>query len=93
MLNTSNLEQAITGIRTNMVPAPLNNIHAGTQVVAKIEVRGSQGACVHPRGVVGIVTRTPCGHEYHFLVRFLDNSLVGLDRGDTLMIRASGSKA
>ncbi|MBX7207399.1 MAG: nucleotidyltransferase domain-containing protein [Verrucomicrobiaceae bacterium] len=51
---------------------PRHNIHAGTQVVAKIEIRGSQGACVHPRGVVGIVTRTPCGHEQHYLVRFPD---------------------
>ncbi len=47
-------------------------IPAGTQVVSLIEVRGSQGACVHPRGVVGIITRTPCGHETHYLVRFPD---------------------
>ena len=54
------------------MPVQAPNIHAGTQVVAKIEIRGSQGACVHPRGVVGIVTRTPCGHEQHYLVRFPD---------------------
>ena len=49
-----------------------HNIHAGTQVVARTEIRGSQGACVHPCGAVGIVTRTPCGSEQHFLVRFPD---------------------
>ena len=48
------------------------NIHAGTQIVSHIEIRGSQGACVHPKGAVGIVTRTPCGHESHYLVRFPD---------------------
>ncbi len=47
-------------------------IPAGTQVVSRFEIRGSQGACVHPRGAVGIITRTPCGHETHYLVRFPD---------------------
>ena len=51
---------------------PPNIIPAGTQVVSHIEVRGSQGACVHPRGAVGIITRTPCGHETHYRVRFPD---------------------
>ncbi len=27
---------------------------------------------VHPQGAVGVVTRTPCGSELHFLVRFPD---------------------
>jgi hypothetical protein len=48
------------------------NIHAGTQIVTKVGVHGSNNALVHPRGAVGIVTRTPCGHEQHFLVRFPD---------------------
>lgn len=50
----------------------LLNIHAGTQIVTKIGVHGSNNALVHPRGAVGIVTRTPCGNEQHFLVRFPD---------------------
>ena len=49
-----------------------HNIHAGTQIVTKVGVHGSNNALVHPRGAVGIVTRTPCGHEQHFLVRFPD---------------------
>jgi predicted HTH transcriptional regulator len=36
-----------------------NNIFAGTQVVALIEVRGTNNSLVHPRGAVGVVTRTP----------------------------------
>ncbi len=48
------------------------NLHAGTQIVTKVGVHGSNNALVHPRGAVGIITRTPCGHEQHFLVRFPD---------------------
>lgn len=55
-------------------------IPAGTQIVSRLEIRGSQGACVHPRGVVGIVTRTPCGHETHYLVRFPDGFEASLVR-------------
>ena len=59
-------------------------------------VRGAHDAIVHARGAVGIITRTPCGEEKHFLVRFPDgfeaalprDSLEGLehykDREDTL---------
>jgi len=36
-----------------------NNIFAGTQVVALLEVRGPNNSLVHSRGAVGVVTRTP----------------------------------
>lgn len=49
-----------------------NIISAGTQVVAKVEIRGPNRALVHPRGAVGIITRTPAGAEAHYLVRFPD---------------------
>ncbi len=55
-------------------------IPAGTQVVSLLEIRGSQNACVHPRGAVGIITRTPCGHETHYLVRFPDGFEASLIR-------------
>jgi len=48
------------------------NIFAGTQVVALVEVRGTNNSLVHPRGTVGVVTRTPTGDQRHFLVRFPD---------------------
>ena len=49
-----------------------NNISAGTQVVSLIEVRGTNNSLVHPRGAVGVVTRTPAVEGEHFLVRFPD---------------------
>ena len=38
-----------------------NNIFAGTQVVARVAVQGANHSLVHPRGAVGVVTRTPAG--------------------------------
>jgi predicted nucleotidyltransferase len=49
-----------------------DNICAGTQVVALTEVRGTDNSLVHPRGAVGVVTRTPAGMEKYFLIRFPD---------------------
>jgi len=50
----------------------LNNIFAGTQVVVRIEVRGPSNSLVHPRGAVGVVTRTPAVAGEQYLVRFPD---------------------
>ncbi|MCD6049366.1 MAG: hypothetical protein K0Q55_769 [Verrucomicrobia bacterium] len=47
-------------------------LFAGTQVVTLAEVRGPSQSLVHPRGAVGVVTRTPAGTERHYLVRFPD---------------------
>ena len=49
-----------------------DDIFAGTQVVALVEVRGTNNSLVHPRGAVGVVTRTPTGDQNQFLVRFPD---------------------
>jgi predicted nucleotidyltransferase len=49
-----------------------DNIFAGTQVVARIEVRGPGNSLVHPRGAVGVVTRTPAVAGEQYLVRFPD---------------------
>ena len=48
------------------------NIAAGTQVVSLVEVRGTNNSLVHPRGAVGVVTRTPTGDQKHYLVLFAD---------------------
>lgn len=63
------------------------NIHAGTQIVTKVGVHGSNNALVHPRGAVGIVTRTPCGHERHFLVRFPDGFEASLLRDELEVLK------
>lgn len=50
--------------------SPPPTLSAGTQVVALDEAVGTNGAAVHPRGAVGIITRSPAGAEIHYLVRF-----------------------
>ena len=58
-----------------------NNVFAGTQVVSLVEVRGTNNSLVHPRGAVGVVTRTPVSEiEKHFLVRFPDGFEASLTR-------------
>src|SRR5438045_8935207 len=57
-----------------------DNIFAGTQVVSLIEVRGTNNSLVHPRGAVGVVTRTPTGEQNQFLVRFPDGFEASLTR-------------
>ena len=57
-----------------------DSISAGTQVVSRVEVRGTNNSLVHPRGAVGVITRTPAGEEKHFLVRFPDGFEFSLQR-------------
>src|SRR2546426_7009446 len=57
-----------------------DNIFAGTQVVSLVEVRGTNNSLVHPRGAVGVVTRTPTGEQDQFLVRFPDGFEAALTR-------------
>jgi hypothetical protein len=57
-----------------------DNIFAGTQVVSLVEVRGTNDSLVHPRGAVGVVTRTPTGDQNRFLVRFPDGFEASLTR-------------
>ena len=49
-----------------------DNISAGTQIVSRVEVRGTNNSLVHPRDAVGVVTRTPAREQKHFLVRLPD---------------------
>lgn len=58
-----------------------DNIAAGTQIVALIEIRGPNDSIVHPRGAVGVVTRTPAVDGEPFLVRFPDGFEKALARG------------
>src|SRR5204862_20870 len=45
-----------------------------------VEVRGTNNSLVHPRGAVGVVTRTPTGDQKQFLVRFPDGFETSLTR-------------
>ena len=64
-----------------------NNVFAGTQVVSLVEVRGTNNSLVHPRGAVGVVTRTPAGKETHFLVRFPDGFEATLERSQLELLK------
>src|SRR2546427_597336 len=57
-----------------------HNFFAGTQVVSLVEVRGTNNSLVHPRGAVGVVTRTPTGDQNQFLLRFPDGFEASLTR-------------
>ena len=57
-----------------------DNIFAGTQVVSLVEIRGTNNSLVHPRGAVGVVTRTPTGDQHEFLIRFPDGFEASLRR-------------
>jgi len=47
-----------------------DNISAGTQVVVREIIRGQNDSLVHPKGAVGVITRTPVGTEILYQVRF-----------------------
>lgn len=66
---------------------PSDNISAGTQVVSLVEVRGTNQSLVHPRGAVGVVTRTPTRGENHFLIRFPDGFEFSLERGQLEVLK------
>lgn len=50
----------------------MSSLPAGSKVVALVPVLGSQSTLVHPRGAVGLVTRTPAVAGERWLVRFPD---------------------
>ncbi|SPE60192.1 conserved hypothetical protein [Verrucomicrobia bacterium] len=64
-----------------------NNIFAGTQVVSLVEVRGTNNSLVHPRGAVGVVTRTPAVAGESFLVRFPDGFEKSLERSQIEVLK------
>src|SRR5712671_5513047 len=64
-----------------------NNIFAGTQVVSLVEVRGPNESLVHPRGAVGVVTRTPAVAGEAFLVRFPDGFEKSLARSQIEVLK------
>ena len=64
-----------------------DNIFAGTQVVSLVEIRGTNNSLVHPRGAVGVVTRTPAGDQLEFLVRFPDGFEASLARSNLEVLK------
>ncbi len=61
-------------------PNPHLILSVGTQVVALVEVRASQGHVVHPRGAVGIVISAPADYWHAYRVRFPDSFEASFNR-------------
>lgn len=57
-----------------------DNIFAGTQVVSLANVLGTNHTLAHPRGAVGVVTRTPAAVGEKYIVRFPDGFEAALER-------------
>ncbi len=79
-------------------------LSVGTQVVALVEVRGTDGKAVHPRGAVGVVIQSPSDYWHGYRVRFPDRFEATLHRremavlsefqtGDIIDAAAGGSAA
>lgn len=64
-----------------------DNIFAGTQVVVLEEVRGPRKTLMHPRGAVGVVTRTPAVEGEKFLVRFPDGFEASFESGQLEVLK------
>jgi hypothetical protein len=58
----------------------------GTQVVTLVDVPGSAGFVLHPRGTVGVVVKSPADHEHSYRVRFSDGFEAPLKRGEVMML-------
>lgn len=60
----------------------------GTRVVADVEIRGSDGRPVHPRGAVGTVVLSPADHLHSYRVRFHDGFEASLRRSEMSVLSA-----
>ena len=47
-------------------------LSVGTRVVALVEVKGTDGKPVHPRGAVGVIVQSPADYWHGYRVRFRD---------------------
>ena len=59
------------------MPNEPENLSAGTQVVALVPVVGPNRSIVHPRGAVGVVTRTPAVEGEKYLVQMIFQTFNG----------------
>src|SRR5947209_18325889 len=61
-------------------------LRPGTQVVALVEVRGTDGRPVHPRGAVGVVIQSPADYWHNYRVRFPDHFEASFHRRDLAIL-------
>lgn len=58
----------------------------GTQVVTLVDIAGSAGLVVHPRGTVGVVVKSPTDLEHCYRVRFPDGFEAALKPSEVTML-------
>ena len=71
---------------------PLSNnltliVPIGTQVVSRVEIKGTDGKPIHPPGVVGVITASPVDHQHCYRVRFPDGYEASLRRHEIVTLR------
>jgi uncharacterized protein len=59
----------------------------GTQVVARVEIKGVDGRPLHPLGAVGIIVSSPADHRHAYRVRFPDGFEASLTRFELMSLR------
>lgn len=67
-------------------PNPNLILSVGTQVVALVEVRGSDGKPVHPRGALGVIVNAPADYWHSYRVRFPDGFEAALKRQELAVL-------
>src|SRR5207237_1346052 len=60
-------------------------LSVGTQVVTLVDIPGSTGLVLHPRGTVGVVVKAPSDHEHSYRVRFPDAFEAALKRSEVAL--------
>jgi uncharacterized protein len=58
----------------------------GTQVVSLVDIPGSAGLILHPRGTVGVIVKSPADLEHSYRVRFLDGFEAPLKQHEITML-------
>jgi uncharacterized protein len=68
------------------LPNPHLILPPGTRVVALVEIKGTDGRAVHPRGAVGVVVQSPGDVWHSYRVRFVDGFEAMLKRGEVAVL-------
>ena len=58
----------------------------GTRVVTLVEIAGSAGLVLHPRGTVGVVVKAPADGEHSYRIRFPDGIEAALKHTEITML-------
>ncbi|MHB1426634.1 MAG: nucleotidyltransferase domain-containing protein [Gemmataceae bacterium] len=59
---------------------------AGTQVVTLVDILGSAGLVLHPRGTVGVIVKAPTDHAHSYRIRLPDGFEAPLKRSEIALL-------